>query len=882
MKHTLCLIKISMKSLLRKNSGNKLLLVALCVLALVPLFLYNTTSSIITTVKEQETAVYGIFDEIYYRDKISDFAPLTEKEFETLLPDYQYESYGVFYTANTLSLEGNKNLNLGFADFEALRLGCVTIKEGRLPEDDNEIALTESIAKELGDYSIGQEITVDNQTYVLCGIVNDFGRLWPRGELQTKNNIMPVNAFVTQNQLERIFDKTHSIVQQIIIVKEAGIVNPNNDTLRLFTSNRSSNASSNFSIPRSFMVLMYVISILIVITILIMNKTKLLARMQNYLLLGMNKRDIFFVMIYEMVFIMIVGMVTGSVLSFFVTEACLYFLLNGEYSNPIFDINMPLNIRLILSLFVGLSIVFIIYAGRIARQTSLDSETRSRFYKNTNTKVCIFKLDIFKNLKALIASTLLIALSCTLLSYGIAYKNYFTEDITETESGYVQSDYDFQFSSKVINAPPLTDKVTGQQLTPLFFTNNYEKNGADQSFIDSVTSITGVSKVLSYRENQKMNLLLKKDKIDTYFDASDFVLDGQYNMEQFMNINDYNLIWNTFNYEKDDVLICSEIVGYSPESLEDLKASVVEGEINIDKLMSGEEIILRVPAYKITQQDFGGMVSTGIIPADFDDPDAINMTQFKVGDEITLSGLLTDEPLNGGIAESDISLFYRKDITVKIGAIIRSTDGKLISSRTGAACSVLTVNEALDKLEIPASYSVISIYTDVNADNAVIADELRTLGLEYPNMTFENWSSDVRTYKMYNLLVSIFAMTFIAILTVVTFTMLLIQFYIKTRLSLSTYTLYRINGLSFRKLLVSLLLQLFVVFSVGMVLSVPMTWLLIKKSFKIATTITYYFSKYNYLSVILSVFVLMVVSFIPSLVLLYKRKNNILLTHTLN
>lgn len=878
MKYIVCLIKISMKSLLRKNNGNKLLLTALCVLTLVPMFLYNTTSSIITTVKEQKAAVYGIFNEIYYRDKISDFSLLTDEEFEALLPDYRYESYGVFYTANTLPLESNKNLNMGFADSEALRLGCVTVKEGRLPKVDNEIALTEGIAMELGDYGVGQNITVDNQTYTLCGIVNDFGRLWPRGELQTKDNITPVNAFVTQNQLEHVFNKTHSIVQQIIIKKEAGTVNPNNDTLRLFTSNSSSDASSNFSIPRSFMVLMYGISILIVITILIMNKTGLLARIRNYLLLGMNKRDIFFVLMFEMVSIMIIGMVTGSVLSFFATKACLSLLLNGEYSTPVFDSNMPLNMLLLLSLFVGLSIIFIIYASHIARQTCLDAEIGGQHYKTTNTKVSIFKLDIFKNLKTVTAITLLISLSCTLLSYGIAYKNYFTEDITEIGSGYVQSDYDFRFSSKLINAPPLTDKVTGQQLTPLFFTNNYEKNGADQSFIDSVLSITGVSKVLAYRENQKMNLLLKKDSIDTYFDASDAVLDGQYNMAQYMNINDYDLIWNTFHYEEDDILICSEIVGYSPESLDDLKASVIEGEINMDKLMSGEEIILRVPAYKITQQDFGGgMMLTGIIPADFKDPDAINMTQFKVGDEITLSGLLTDEPLNGGVAESDVSLFYRKDVTVKIGAIIRSNDGKLTSSRTGAACSVLTANEALDKLEIPASYSVISIYTDVDANNNFIADELQVLGLKYPNMTFENWSSDVRTYKIYNLLVSVFAVTFMAILTVATFTLLLIQFYIKTRLSLSAYTLYRINGLSFEKLIVSLLLQLLTVFSVGTLLSVPMTWLLIKNSFKIATTITYYFSQYNYLIVILSVFVLMSVSFIPSLVFLYNRKNNILL-----
>lgn len=877
MKHTLGLIKISAKSLLRRNSGNKLLLIAICILTLVPMFLYNTTNSIIATVKEQRTAVYGIFDEIYYREQVSELSTFTDDTFEGLLPNYRYESYGVFYTAKTLPLEGNKSLNLGFADSEAIRIGCISIKEGRLPETDNEIALTEGIAQELGDYSVGQEITIENQTYSLCGIVNDFGRLWPRGELQIKDNITPVNAFITQNRLEQVFEETHSITQQIVIIKEAEIVNSNDDTTRLFSSNKSFDVSENFSIPQSFMVLMYVISLLIVTTILIMNKTKLLARIRNYLLLGMNKGGIFFILMFEMICILIIGATVGSVLSFFVSKACLHLLLNNEYSSPVFDFDMQLNTALILSLCVGFIIAFTLYAAYIVKQTALDSEISGKHYKNTKARISIFKLDMFKNRKAIVAIVLLISLSCTLLSYGIAYKNNFTEDVTETNSNYVENDYDFQFSSKLINAPPLTDKVTGEQLTPLFFTNNYEKNGANQDFIDSIAFIPGVSKILSYRENQKMNLLVKADSIDTYFDGSDSMPDGRYSMETFMQVNNYNLIWDTFQYEDDDVLICSEIVGYSRQSLEELKASVIEGEINIDKLMSGEEVILRVPAYKITEQDFGGTILRGIIPAEYDDPDAINMTQFKVGDEITLSGLLTDESLNGGIAESDISLFYRKDVTVKIGAIIRSTDGKLISSRAGAACSVLTANEALDELGIPATYSVVSIYTDVDANNTLIAKELQVLGLDYPNMTFENWSSDVRTYKIYNLLVAIFAVTFMVILTVVTFTMLLIQFVIKTRLSLSTYTLYRINGLSFRKLIASLLLQLVAVFTIGTILSAPMTWLIIKKSFNILGAITHYFTQSDYLFVVLSVFVLMVVSFIPSLVILYKRKDNILI-----
>ena len=54
-------------------------------------------------------------------------------------------------------------------------------------------------------------------------------------------------------------------------------------------------------------------------------------------------------------------------------------------------------------------------------------------------------------------------------------------------------------------------------------------------------------------------------------------------------------------------------------------------------------------------------------------------------------------------------------------------------------------------------------------------------------------------------------------------------------------------------------------------------FVLIKNGFNILNSITYYFSPLNFLLVIMSVFVLMVVSFVPSLILLYRRKNNILL-----
>ena len=68
MKQMITSIKIAMKSLLRRNIGNKLLLICMIILFVIPVFLYNTTSEITSSLKEHQKMVYGSFSDIYYRD----------------------------------------------------------------------------------------------------------------------------------------------------------------------------------------------------------------------------------------------------------------------------------------------------------------------------------------------------------------------------------------------------------------------------------------------------------------------------------------------------------------------------------------------------------------------------------------------------------------------------------------------------------------------------------------------------------------------------------------------------------------------------------------------------------------------------------------------
>jgi hypothetical protein len=728
----------------------------------------------------------------------------------------------------------------------------------------------------MGDYKIGDKIEIDNQEYIICGFVNDFGRFWPKGEKHSKEKISPVNAFISESKANELFSVDFGVLEQIVIKSQPHVLNGIKDTERLFSNNKSS-TDTVYKIPNSFRVLMYIVSILIIITILMLGKNKLTYRLKNYYLLGIEKSDIKFILLFEMIFITFTSVVLGAILSFVATYICLSLVLTEISIISIFKFSLSKNLILILSMCVGFTIIFVVFSNSVVKKLTLDSDNNIKTYKVTNKRISLFRFDLIKNLKILAAITVLISLSCSFIIYGVTYKNYFSEEI-ESKPGFVENDYDFQFVSTVPPPVPIgTDPETGEQLVPIFFTDNYDKLGAGEDFLNYINSVDGITKVISYRENHNMNILAKSDKIDDYFDGIDTVMDGSYNMQQTLNINDLDKYMKSFGYEDDDLILSSEIIGYMPEQIEYLKKFIVDGEINIDKLISGEEIILRVPAYKFVQTDFGSMVLTGVSPADYTDTEAENLSMYKVGDEITLSGILTEEFINGAVIDKDLSSFYRRDVKVKIGAIIRNFDDVLYTSKIGAAAvSVITVNDALDKLNIPALYSVMNIYTDIEADNAIIADELEIEGLSLPYMTFENWSSDVRNYKIYNLLVAIFAITLVVILAVVAFILFLSQFYIKTNLSLPVYSLYRINGLSFNSLLISCFAQVIITYFIGVICSVPITIYLLKKSMKILN-LQYYLSVKTYILIALFVFLILIISLIPSIILLGKRKNNILM-----
>ena len=122
-----------------------------------------------------------------------------------------------------------------------------------------------------------------------------------------------------------------------------------------------------------------------------------------------------------------------------------------------------------------------------------------------------------------------------------------------------------------------------------------------------------------------------------------------------------------FNIEKDFITV--ECIGVDDEIVKNLVSGVYEGEIDIDKISSGEEVILIVPQkYGIIYGDDGSTSRHQNLVEGLQYDKIYENDIFHAGDEIEFTLLYTDEPSDSSIesyAEKSLYNVGRIDNTVK-------------------------------------------------------------------------------------------------------------------------------------------------------------------------------------------------------------------------
>jgi len=871
------LIKIAAKSLLKRNRGNKLFLICIIILLMIPTLQFNVTQSVMNQVASSQRKVFGNFTDIYYESEKSDITDLdfSDSDLSAILPGFHYEEYGIFSIVYQQEISNTKILRVGFADEKARALAEVTILEGSFPEDQNEVALMESMAATLGNKKLGEQIEIEGSKYTISGILQDFGYLWPQSEVQINNNAGPVNAFVSEQEAGRILQQTSRMTRQILIVRQLGVSNPiENDSYLLRNTNNSLENSTSFNVPGEFVMLMIIATLVSVFMILTLNRRRLTNRLCNYYFLGLCKSDILFIIRFELIFLGLLGTMLGIIFGCAVSVLLLG-LLTSYFGQPIpFAINFTLIVLLFLTVMAGIILIVLFYSKYAVKSALREDAVKVRRFSQKPQKISPFWFEAKQNIRSLIALTGLVIISFCLLSFGVFYSRYFSSDVYEKSAGMLPKDYDVLFAAHTLPSMPLDNNEL-----PFYFTDTYERLGGNSDFIEELLSMPAVEHVNAYKEINKLNVLITEDQIDDYIDAHDFALDKAYSPLAQTGICDMGIVREQFDYQDNEILVGAEILTYPADVLKSLEESVVEGKIDLTKIASGEEIVLRVPAFTLRNTEDGG-VAKKYVP--YEQDGAYNSTTFHVGDEILLSGILTDELINGPVIKSQADSFYRKDVTVKIGAIIRDTYGIFTSSGSfGKSFSILTLDEALPIYGLDATYSNISVYTKQGTPTEEISQMFADMSYKVPNMALEDFQMEVKTYKVYNLMIYIFVVSLLSVLTVTTLIIMSSQLLAKTQLNMRNNALLRINGLNFWRIVRLWLYQVCAVILLGCTIGVPLSLLLFKNfgsysHFEILNQIIYYFPLVHFIYVFAGIVTIAILSAIPSLAYLLKHKNDVL------
>ncbi|MEA4889736.1 MAG: ABC transporter permease [Clostridiaceae bacterium] len=871
------LVRIAFKSLLKRNRGNILLFICVFLFLIIPATQFNITNSIMNQVEVSQKRVFGNFTDIYYDDEKSDNLDISfsDSDIAKMMPGFNYEKYGVLSVVYQEKLNETKVLRVGFADETARKLGEITLLKGSFPAKAEEIALTESMAEAMGKQEPGDQIVIFDSPYTISGIILDFGHLWPQRDEQNYNNIGSLNAFVTEQEANRIYSQTAQLSRQILIARKLGASNSSeNDSNLLRNINNSLENRSSFNVPNEFAVLMMITMMVSIYMILILNRKRLSKRIYIYHKQGLYKSDIRFIICFELIFLGLLGSFLGIAASCGISNLLLNSVSLFLGQKIQYFIDLKTTVALLLSALIGIVLLVLIYSSFAIRAALQENEVKVDRFSIAARKTRLISFVFKQNRRSLIALMTLVTLLFSLLSFGEFYARYFCSDVYEQAAGKLPKDYDCLFAVRGLPSIPLDNNKKS-----FYYTDHYEQLGADSAFIKNLESLPQVDAVKTYKEINKLCVLITEDQMDDYIDAHDYMLDNQYSATVQNGIIDIDFFRNKFGYQNQEILVGAEILTYPESVLKSLENSVVEGKIDLAKISSGDEIVLRVPAYEIRPLTDGGIMKA-YVP--YGQKGAYNSTTFHVGDEIHLSGIMTDEKINGFVVYDQADVFYRKDIIAKVGAIIRNTDGLFSTSGSfGKAFSVLTLDEALSIYGLDATYSNVSVYSKQGYSSEDISQAISSLSNQVPNMVFEDFQKEVQTYKIYKLMIDIYVSSLMIVLAFTALIIMSSQLLAKTKLKMKNFALLRICGLNFWRIVRLNIFQISIVVALGSILGIPVSLLLFWKfgtytKFDVLQQIMFYFPLNNFSYTFAGIVILVVLSVIPSMVYLLMHKTDVL------
>ena len=709
---------------------------------------------------------------------------------------------------------------VGWLDSEAKEIYYQSLAEGRMPEKENEIAVEKSALTRLDiDYKLNDKITFDfyvkdadaekekaiKKEYTLVGILND-----KRSNIEKQNYSSDIDipaAFVADGTQVELGGKEAlhlfmSDVPEGFMEKYIKSVGPlrksyyDNDGMGWYTTGGyevSFTIADTFGINAPYLLILVFVAILaIVANIGIVNafSTNLKERKRQIGLLrsvGATKRQI--IKIYGKETFILCLLCTP--ISIFISVVAVTLSVGTFGENFIFKPSwwvLPLSALFSILIVVLSSLIPLGSASRITpmqaiRNISINRKIKTKKIKiqkefNTSKLLASRNIKLYKSKQVLTSIILAIAVFGSLFGFALA-GGVKKENVSLNADYEITSEMDYA-SQRLANYDWFRYGISENDIQEIL-SNRF------------VESVRGTKETNGYIEVEELTDYLKLCNYATgvYPESVDGVVITKENYEKYQEIP----IENTAVIEKADItspILPLDFIALSEDDFDDESKTVLEGKIDIDKLNSGEEVILVLPKrlelntfhYTFDDEDYSfSDLNVNAKASEVPDEELTILnsaeltTEFKVGDKIKIGWIMSNdgkEPLDYGkegaepTVTKDVFDHEKIEKEVTVGAIIYEYSG-IITPLFNGHCNpcLLTTIDGLDTFtkNVPYEYIEVNLNTEcteeINNEMTSLFDRLLAGQDKFVNSLYEMNKENILSIKtLYIIVTSIIILLF--------------------------------------------------------------------------------------------------------------------------
>ncbi|MBQ4102875.1 MAG: ABC transporter permease [Clostridia bacterium] len=721
-------------------------------------------SSAISSALETHNFLYGKQTDIMLNTATSD-------EIEQYLNETT-EMHGYAHIVGKLTSEDGETSTgsyVAWLDDNAKELYYQSLIEGRMPKKENEIAIEKSALARLGiDYKLNEKIVFDfyvkdagtikekpiKKEYILVGVLND-----KRSNIEKQSwttDIAIPAAFVMDNTAVEVggkealhcfvLDNSDALMQDYI-----GLTKPlrnayygANDGMGWYTTGGYEimyTVADTFGVNAPYLLILVFVAVLaIAANIGIVNafSTNLKERKRQIGLLrsvGATRRQIIKVYGKETFILCLICTPVSILISVGVVALSVSTFGENFVFKPSWWV-LPLSAIISILIVTLSSFIPLFSASRITpmqaiRNISLNRKIRTKKIKtqkefSTSKLLASRNIKLYKSKQVLTSVILAIAVFGSLFGFSLAGG-------IEKQNTSLDSDYevisDMEYASK---------RIANYDWFRYGISENDVEDILSNSYVESVQ---GRKETNGYIEVEELTDYLKLCNYATgvYPATVDGVVITKENYEKYQEIP----IENTAVIEKANItspILPLDFLALPEDDFKNKSQTVLEGKINIDKLNSGEEVILVLPKtlqlttyhYIFEEEKYGfSDLSVNAVPAEIPDEkitvlnSAELTSEFKVGDKIKLGWIMSnngEEPLDYGVEGAEATVtkgtFDHEKIEkeVVVGAIIYECSGiiETLFNRVITEPCLLTTVDGLNTFTKNVPYEYIEI--DLNTE----------------------------------------------------------------------------------------------------------------------------------------------------------------------